>query len=62
MKNFKQPTFLVFTILFCVFFSSCEPNFDKQLELHETAVNINGYEITVILYDSCEYLISGSGY
>jgi hypothetical protein len=62
MKNFKQPTFLVFTILFCMFFSSCETDLYKQRELHGTAVNINGYEISVVVFDSCEYLISGYGY
>lgn len=58
--NLLKPALLIGAVMCC--FSSCETDMDKQRELHKTAVNINGYEISVVEYDSCEYLISGSGY
>ena len=51
--------FFILLVMCC--FSSCETDLDKQRKLHKTAVNINGYKISVVEYDSCEYLIGGSG-
>lgn len=59
-------TFFILLVICC--FSSCESwlpqsNLDKQTKtILLTPVNINGYEIFLVEYDSCEYLISGSGY
>jgi hypothetical protein len=52
--------FFILLVMCC--FSSCETDLDKQRELRKSSTNVNGYEISVVEYDSCEYLISGSGY
>lgn len=43
-------------------FYSCLDNATKQREVRSNADEVNGYLISTIEYDSCEYLISGMGY
>ena len=53
---------LSIAVVMCCF--SCQQirNDDAKKALFENAKNVNGYEISVIEYDSCEYLVSGMGY
>lgn len=55
---------LLITIILC----GCD-NYEKKEhlrlkrdKLYETAVEVNGYIISIIEFDSCQYLVSGSGY
>lgn len=54
---------LVFIII--CFFYSCDQQVVKdnivKRKAFENSININWYHIIIIEYDSCEYLISGSG-
>jgi thioredoxin-related protein len=57
--------FFILFITFCFF--SCEQSQENKdntarRKVFDKSTNINGYYITIIEYDSCEYLISGSGY
>jgi precorrin-2 methylase len=53
-------------LVMCCFFS-CEQSQEvkdniARRKVFENSETVNGYKISVIEYDSCEYLISGSGY
>ena len=69
MKAFKITSVAAIAgiLLLAAVFSSCEPNQETKdnvakHKLFENSQTVNGYKITVLEYDSCEYLISGSGY
>lgn len=60
------PHVVLFWIAFVVLFS-CQPSPDQinetaKRKLFENSKNVNGYEISILEYDSCEYLISDNGY
>lgn len=52
-----------FTFLACVLFIGCEQEerMRKQIELCDTSVEVNGYRIATMEFDSCQYLVSGVG-
>jgi hypothetical protein len=57
--------FFILLVMFC--FSSCEESQESKdyiarRKVFENVKIVNGYHIAVIEYDSCEYLVSGSGY
>jgi hypothetical protein len=35
---------------------------EERSKVFKTAVEVNGYQISIIEFDSCQYLISGVGY
>ena len=58
---------VILFLFFILCISSCEKNQlvknnKAMIEVFKNSTIINGYNISVIEYDSCEYLISGSGY
>jgi len=57
--------FFILLIMCC--FLSCNQTQEykdgiARQKVFENSKIVNGYQITVIEYDSCEYLISGEGY
>ena len=57
--------FFILLVMCC--FLSCEQSQEvkdniARRKVFENSKTVNGYKITVIEYDSCEYLISGNGY
>ena len=63
---FRQAPILAILMLAAVF-SSCDnggiSNQQKSNKLiMETGVEVNGYVVSVIEFDSCQYLVSGIGY
>lgn len=64
----KQVINKISIILLSLFFlgcdiGSCISNQQKSSKLIiETGVEVNGYVISIIEFDSCQYLVSGVGY
>ena len=52
-----------YVLLVAVIFGGCN-NMNRAEEcqkVFKTAVKVNGYQISIIEFDSCQYLISGAG-
>ena len=53
-----------YVLLVAVIFCGCDDmnRSEERSKVFETAVEVNGYQISIIEFDSCQYLISGVGY
>ena len=53
-----------YVLLVAVIFCGCgdRNRAEERSKLFKTAVEVNGYQISIIEFDSCQYLISGLGY
>lgn len=65
--NFKFKTQLIafaYVLLVAVIFCGCDDmnRAEERSKVFKTAVEVNGYQISIIEFDSCQYLISGVGY
>ena len=65
--NFKfktQSIAFAYVLLVAVIFCGCDDmnRAEERSKIFKTAVEVNGYQISIIEFDSCQYLISGVGY
>ena len=65
--NFKfktQSSAFAYVLLVAVIFCGCDDmnRAEERSKVFKTAVEVNGYQISIIEFDSCQYLISGVGY
>ena len=65
--NFKfktQSIAFAYVLLVAVIFCGCDDmnRAEERSKVFKTAVEVNGYQISIIEFDSCQYLISGVGY
>jgi hypothetical protein len=53
-----------YVLLVAVIFCGCDDmnRAEERSKVFKAAVEVNGYQISIIEFDSCQYLISGVGY
>ena len=64
ITSIYQRTFaLSYMLLVAVIFCGCDDmnRAEERTKVFKTAVEVNGYQISIIEFDSCQYLISGVG-
>ena len=64
MSNYRNCFAFAYVLLVAVIFCGCDDmnRAEERSKVFKTAVEVNGYQISIIEFDSCQYLISGVGY
>jgi hypothetical protein len=64
ISNYRNCFALAYVLLVAVIFCGCDEidRAEERSKIFKTAVEVNGYQISIIEFDSCQYLISGVGY
>ena len=61
---FRPAALAAILLLAAVFLSSCDiaDEANERAKVLNSGQMVNGYKISIIEFDSCQYLISGNGY
>jgi hypothetical protein len=64
ISNYRNCFALAYVLLVAVIFCGCDEidRAEERSKIFKTAVEVNGYQISIIEFDSCQYLISGVSY
>ena len=59
----EQLKVFISVILIAIVFCGCDDmkRAEERAKIYDTAEEVNGYRISIIEFDSCQYLISGVG-